>query len=89
MPARRIIIFGWDSGVARRSSWHLAAWGNRTWFPLSIEIYYYGNFATAPGGTRTHALRFRKPPLYPTELRALERFELYRPPPGMRHFART
>ncbi len=63
MPARRIIIFGWDSGVARRSSWHLAAWGNRTWFPLSIEIYYYGNFATAPGGTRTHALRFRKPPL--------------------------
>ncbi len=24
----------------------------------------------APDGTRTHALRFRKPPLYPTELRA-------------------
>ncbi len=25
---------------------------------------------TAPGATRTRDLRFRKPPLYPTELRA-------------------
>ena len=28
-------------------------------------------FANAPGRTRTCDLRFRKPPLYPTELRAL------------------
>ena len=26
--------------------------------------------STTPGGTRTHDLRFRKPPLYPAELRA-------------------
>ena len=43
-----------------------------TWSPNDDNNFLRGVFATTPGATRTRDLRFRKPPLYPTELRAYD-----------------
>ena len=40
--------------------------GNPSLQPFSFLYIFYG----APGGSRTHDLRLRRPTLYPTELRA-------------------
>ena len=60
-----------DLRIRKQARNKLSILGSTTRFASCCNCFVLSSLRNAPGGIRTCDLRFRKPTLYPTELRAL------------------